>query len=84
MADDGVMPLCFVLEENVVHKVIDCSLQNFLFPPFPRKEGDVIVETLRCESMAMSGSQPMNPMLCQVVPYPTLEENDGHKEREIS
>jgi hypothetical protein len=34
--------------------------------------------------LVMSGSQPMNPLLCQVEPYPLLEENDEHTERKIS
>lgn len=32
----------------------------------------------------MLGYQPMNLVLCQVVPYPPSEWNDEHKEREIS
>ena len=30
----------------------------------------------------MLGSQPMTPIVCQVVPYPTLDEYDEHKVRE--
>lgn len=58
------MPPYFSLEEYVVHEGTDHSLQNFLPPHFPRKESNVIVETLRCEMMVMLGSQPMDVVLC--------------------
>jgi hypothetical protein len=75
------------LEEDVVHEGFDHSLQNFHLNPFPLMDEDVIndtssqeiiFETLHCGTIVMSRSQPMTLVLCQVVPYPLLEENDEH------
>lgn len=82
--DDGEILPYSDLGSDMVHKGTNHSLQNFLLPPFPRKEGDSIVEILCGEMMVMSSSQPMNLVLCKVEPYPLLEENDGHTERKVS
>lgn len=36
----------------------------------------MIVETLHCEIVIVSGSQLMSPMLCQLVSYPPFEQED--------
>jgi hypothetical protein len=43
--DVGEMPPYVCLEEDVVHEGFDHSLQNFIFPPFPFKDEDVINDT---------------------------------------
>ena len=87
------MPPSINLEDDVVHKAIDLCLIDFSIPTYIFEEDDiingapsqeVIVETLHHEMMVMSSYQPMTSMLCQVVPYPSLEDNDKHKVREIS
>ena len=78
------------LKEVVFCEGTDHPLEIFSLPSFLMQEGDtiddtpsqeIIVETLHHETMVMLSSQPMIPMLCQVVPYQILEENDEHKER---
>ena len=79
-----VLPPCINLEENVVCEGIEYDSKDVSPPTFLSK-GDVVIDTpaleiivdILChETMVMSSSQPMTPMLCQVVPYPPLEEND--------
>jgi hypothetical protein len=79
-----------IMKKGVVCKNTNHSLETFFLPPFLFKEEDVIdnthpqqiiVETLHHKMMVMLGIQPLSPMLCQVVPYLHLEQNDEHKER---
>lgn len=82
---------CSNLREDVVYEGNDYSLENFSLPPFLLKEEDtindtpqeIIIESLHHETMVMSVYQPMTPVLCQLLPYPSLKENDEHKERAI-
>lgn len=86
------MPPHSILKEDVFHKTTTYSLEKFFLPPFLLGEDvindtpsqEIILEILHHDIMVMSGSQPIPPMLFQVEPYPPLEENDEHNEREIS
>lgn len=87
------MPHFSNLKEDVVHEGTNHSFKNVSLPPFLCEEEDVIndtpsqeiiVEKLPRETMVMFGSQQMIHVLCQVLPYPPLKDNDEHKERVTS
>lgn len=72
------MPPYSILNEHVVHKDIDHSLEGFSLPHIISKEEyvinndpsqDILFEILRHEMMVMSCSQTMILVLCQVVTY---------------
>lgn len=64
------MTPCFILNEDVVRKDTDHSLEVLSLPPILSTKEDVIndispqeiiIETLHHEMILMLGSQPMNP-----------------------
>jgi hypothetical protein len=82
-----------IVKENVDHEGIDHSMKKLFLLSFPLKEEnminytlsiEIIVDTLHHEMIFMPGSQTMTLVLCQVEPYPFLEENDEHIEKKIS
>lgn len=86
-----VLPPCINLKEVVVYKDIEyayddvspsTSISNKYViintPPW-----EIIVDTLHHEMMAMSGSEPMTPVLCQVMSHPPLEDIDELKSKKI-
>lgn len=83
------IPPCSILEEDVVCEGTKYAFEDVSMPTFLSKEDvindcpphEIIVETLHHEKMVVFGSQQMNLMLCQVVSYPPLKENDEYREK---